>query len=205
MSPPRGPAPPWQRAHDALHRRTAHLPPTVRGLLWSAAAGLIFSVLNALMRALALHLDPFQAQFLRYLFGLLVLLPLVAHSRSLRAWWPKSVRGQFLRGALHTAGLVLWFWALPRIPLADMTAIGFTGPLFIMVGAWLFFKEPMHWERWVAVGLGFAGVLALLGLSYSLLSDYKTWVSAAVAPASSLRFSQRTSAVGSAASGCGSG
>jgi drug/metabolite transporter (DMT)-like permease len=78
--------------------------------LWSAAAGLIFSVLNALMRALALHLDPFQAQFLRYLFGLLVLLPLVARSGSLRAWWPKSVRGQFVRGALHTAGLVLWFW-----------------------------------------------------------------------------------------------
>lgn len=55
---------------------------TVRGLLWSAAAGLIFSVLNALMRALALHLDPFQAQFLRYLFGLgFAPSSLVAHSR----------------------------------------------------------------------------------------------------------------------------
>lgn len=168
MTRPRRPAPPWQQARDALHRRTAHLPPTVRGLLWSAAAGLIFSVLNALMRALALHLDPFQAQFLRYMFGLLVLLPLVAHSRSLRAWWPRSVRGQFIRGALHTAGLVLWFWALPRIPLADMTAIGFTGPLFIMVGAWLFFKEPMHWERWVAVALGFAGVLIVVGPKLSI-------------------------------------
>jgi drug/metabolite transporter (DMT)-like permease len=165
---PRSPAPPWQRIHDAIYRRTAHLPPTVRGLLWSASAGLIFSVLNALMRALALHLDPFQAQFLRYLFGLLVLLPLVARSGSLRAWWPKSVRGQFVRGALHTAGLVLWFLALPRIPLADMTAIGFTGPLFIMVGAWLFFKEPMHWERWVAVGLGFAGVLIVVGPRLSI-------------------------------------
>jgi drug/metabolite transporter (DMT)-like permease len=125
-------------------------------------------VLNALMRALALHLDPFQAQFLRYLFGLLVLLPLVARSGSLRAWWPKSVRGQFVRGALHTAGLVLWFLALPRIPLADMTAIGFTGPLFIMIGAWLFFKEPMHWERWVAVGLGFAGVMIVVGPRLSI-------------------------------------
>ena len=168
MTRPRSPAPPWQRVHDAIHRRTAHLPPTVRGLLWSAGAGLIFSVLNALMRALALHLDPFQAQFLRYLFGLLVLLPLVARSGSLRAWWPKSVRGQFIRGALHTAGLVLWFLALPRIPLADMTAIGFTGPLFIMIGAWLFFKEPMHWERWVAVGLGFAGVMIVVGPRLSI-------------------------------------
>ena len=61
----------WQRAHAAIHRRTAHLPPTTRGLLWSGLAGLTFSVLNALMRALALRMDPFQAQFLRYLFGLL--------------------------------------------------------------------------------------------------------------------------------------
>jgi drug/metabolite transporter (DMT)-like permease len=53
--------------------------------------------------------------------------------------------------------------ALPKIPLADMTAIGFTGPIFIMIGAWLFLKEPMRWERWVATGLGFAGVLIVVG------------------------------------------
>ena len=158
----------WQRAHAAIHRRTAHLPPTTRGLLWSATAGLTFCVLNALMRALALHMDPFQAQFLRYLFGFLVVLPLVAHSGGLAGWWPRSVRGQFTRGALHTAGLALWFLALPRIPLADMTAIGFTGPLFIMVGAWLFFKEPMRWERWLATALGFAGVLIVVGPKLSL-------------------------------------
>jgi drug/metabolite transporter (DMT)-like permease len=104
-----------------------------------------------------LHLDPFQAQFLRYLFGLLVLLPLVARSGSLGPGGPSRCEGSSsARGPAHRrAGAVVL--ALPRIPLADMTAIGFTGPLFIMIGAWLFFKEPMHWERWVAVGLGFAG------------------------------------------------
>ena len=158
---------PWHRVHDAIHRRTAHLSPTARGLLWSAGAGLTFSVLNALMRALALHIDPFQAQFLRYLFGLLVLLPLVWH-HGLAAYRPKHIGGQFTRGALHTLGLCLWFVALPRIPLADMTAIGFTGPIFIMIGAWLFFKEPMRWERWLATGLGFAGVLIVVGPKLSL-------------------------------------
>jgi hypothetical protein len=68
------------------------------------AAGLTFSVLNALMRALALHIDPFQAQFLRYLFGLVVLLPLVARY-GLAAYRPKHIGGQFTRGALHTLGL----------------------------------------------------------------------------------------------------
>jgi drug/metabolite transporter (DMT)-like permease len=64
---------------------------------------------------------------------------------------------------VHTVGLVLWFIALPRIPLADMTAIGFTGPIFIMIGAAWFLREPMRWERWLAVAFGFVGVLIVVG------------------------------------------
>jgi drug/metabolite transporter (DMT)-like permease len=142
--------------------RFAALPPDVRGLLWAASAGAVFSVLNALMRALAQHLDPFQAQFLRYLFGVVVLLPIVVR-HGWAAYRPRRVSGQFLRGAFHTLGLTLWFTALPRIPLADMTAIGFTGPIFIMIGAWLAFNEPMRWERWLASTIGFAGVLIVVG------------------------------------------
>ena len=133
-----------------------------RALLWASAAGLSFSLLNALARALTLQVDVFQAQFLRYLFGLLAVLPFVWRL-SHPAWRPQRVGGQFARGALHTVGLCLWFTALPRIPLADMTAIGFTTPIFIMIGAALFFGEPLRWERWLAVALGFAGVLIVVG------------------------------------------
>jgi drug/metabolite transporter (DMT)-like permease len=63
---------------------------------------------------------------------------------------------------VHTLGLVLWYLALGQVPLADTTAIGFTTPLFIMLGAWLFLREPMRWERWLATGLGFAGMLIVI-------------------------------------------
>lgn len=152
----------WQRLYDAVQSRTAHLSPTAQGMLWTSAAGLIFSMLNALMRLLTLHIDPFQSQFLRYLFGLVVLLPIILKS-GYRAYLPKHMGGQFTRGAAHTLGLCLWFIALPKIPLADMTAIGFTGPIFIMIGAYLFFKEPMRWERWLATAIGFGGVLIVVG------------------------------------------
>jgi drug/metabolite transporter (DMT)-like permease len=152
----------WHRLQRSIGHRTAHLSPTAKGLLWTTAAGLMFSVLNAIARELTLRIDPFQSQFLRYLFGLLVLMPIVLH-RGFGAYWPKNVGGQFLRGAVHTVGLCLWYVALPRIPLADMTAIGFTGPIFIMIGAYVFFREPMHWERWLATILGFAGVLIVVG------------------------------------------
>ena len=57
----------------------------------------------------------------------------------------------------------------PRITLADTTAIGFTTPLFIMIGAYVVFKEPMRWERWVATLVGFAGVLIVVGASLLVL------------------------------------
>jgi drug/metabolite transporter (DMT)-like permease len=121
------------------------------------------------MRALAIQLDPFQAQFLRYLFGLLVMMPWV-YRAGLAAYQPKQMGGQFLRGAVHTVGLFLWFAALPKIPLADMTAIGFTGPIFIMIGAYLVFKEPMRWERWLAALIGFSGVVIVVWPKLSVAS-----------------------------------
>ncbi len=143
-------------------QRAQQWSPTTRGLIWASTAGLLFCTLNAGMRALAQQVEPMQAQFLRYFFGLLVLLPVV-FGRGWRHYLPKSWSGQLWRGMMHTAGLVLWFSALPKIPLADMTAIGFTGPIFIMIGARVFFGEPMRWERWAAVGLGFIGVLLVVG------------------------------------------
>jgi drug/metabolite transporter (DMT)-like permease len=118
------------------------------------------------MRSLTLQLDPLFSQFIRYLFGGLVLLPFVLQT-GWRSYLPNNLKGQFWRGAVHTVGLMLWFLALPRIPLADMTAIGFTGPIFIMVGAWLWFKEPMRWERWAAVGIGAVGVAIIVGPALS--------------------------------------
>lgn len=156
----------WQRVRAKVHGRTAHLAPTTRAMLWAASSGLLFSMLNALMRELALRVDPFQAQFLRYLCGLLVLLPIVLR-HGLAAYRPHNVTGQFLRGGAHTLGLALWFVALPNIPLANMTAIGFTTPIFIMIGARLAFNEPMRWERWLATLAGVAGVLIVVGPALS--------------------------------------
>ncbi len=151
----------WRVFRTQVDAAFQALDPTVRGLIWSAGAGVVFVVLNASMRALAMQMDPFQAQFLRYFAGLIVLLPLIFRGGPAR-WWPRSIGGQFGRGALHAMGLTLWFVALPRIPLADMTALGFTTPIFIMIGAALFFREPMRWERWLAAAFGFAGVLIVV-------------------------------------------
>lgn len=153
---------PRLRSAVLVMRRVERLPPTVRGLIWVSLSGLLFVLLNTLLRTLSLQLHPMQAQFLRYLAAVVIMLPLIARS-GVAAYWPRRVGGQFARGAVHAAGLVLWFTALPHIPLADTTAIGFTGPIFIMLGAYLFFRETMRWERWLASMIGFGGVMIVVG------------------------------------------
>jgi drug/metabolite transporter (DMT)-like permease len=147
-----------ERATPAAGR----LNPTARGLLWMAASGLIFSVLNAATRVMAEELSPFETQFLRYAAGVVVMLPFIARVGP-RAYHPNGLAGQAWRGVVHTAGLLLWYLALPRIPLADMTAIGFTTPIFIMVGAVVVFRERMVWARWVSALIGLLGVLVVVG------------------------------------------
>ena len=141
--------------------RIFRLPAVWRGMLWVALSGLLFSCLNATMRNITLSLDPFESQFLRYLFGVLVMLPFVWR-QGWSTYRPVNMSGQFWRGAVHTLGLTLWFTALPHLGLADMTAIGFTGPIFIMLGAAWFLGEKMRGDRWVAASIGFAGVIVVV-------------------------------------------
>lgn len=169
------------RRAAVVHRRASRLPPTLRGLLWSVAAGLLFVLLNTLMRRLALQLDAFQTQFLRYLSGLAVMLPLLVRG-GLAAYRPRNIGGQFARGALHTTGLCLWFIAIAHISLADTTAIGFTTPIFVMIGAALVLREPMRAERWIAAGLGLAGVLLVVGPQLSGAGGLYTLVMLATCP-----------------------
>lgn len=157
---------PLQRRIALTRHRTSRLDPTLKGLLWITLAGVLFVLLNTLIRILTLQLHPLQAQFLRYAGAVVVMLPLIARA-GLAAYLPKRIGAQFARGAMHTVGLMMWFTALPRIPMADTTAIGFTGPIFIMLGAWIFLQEAMRWERWVAALIGLTGVLIVVGPNMS--------------------------------------
>jgi drug/metabolite transporter (DMT)-like permease len=134
---------------------------STRGMLWMAATGLLFTLLNTLMKRLSLDLDPWVVGFVRYAFGAIVMLP-PALRLGARALWPRAPRLQFLRGAFHAGGMLLWFAALPLVTLPELTAIGFSGPIFVCIGAVLILRERMTGARWTAVLVGFAGVLIVL-------------------------------------------
>ena len=130
-------------------------------MLWMAATGILFTVLNSTMKKLSHELDPWLVGFLRYLLGALVMLAPALHL-GVRELWPKSPKLQLVRGLFHACGMLLWFAALPMVDIAELTAIGFSGPIFICLGAVLFLNERMTGARWAAVLVGFAGVLLVI-------------------------------------------
>ena len=170
----------WTLFQRQQHRQAMKLSPAVRGMLWAASAGVLFSLLNTVVRSITLNLDVYESLFLRYAFGMLVMLPWVL--RDPTSYVPKDIKGQFWRGAVHTLGLMFWFTALPHTSLADMTALGFTGPIFIMLGAAWFLGEKMRADRWIAALIGFAGVLVVVGPQLSGTGGFYTLVMLASSP-----------------------
>lgn len=147
-----------------------------RGAILGVALMLCVAVLSAfdavIVKALSPEVHPFIIGFTRALFGCLVFLPYILHR-------PSVLQSQFrwlhvLRAALKLASLIAFFAAFAAAPLADATAIAFTAPIFVTLGAWIFLSERPRSLRVIAVGIGFIGVLIVLrpgegGISTGLL------------------------------------
>ena len=122
----------------------------------------VAQVLDAvIVRFLVEAIHPFEILFFRNLFSLLVLAPLLpATDRSLdgKGLWPAHAA----RAVLKLAAMTTAFFAIALMPLASFTAIAFTAPLFVALGAMLLLGEPLRLSRTAALVLGFLGILVVL-------------------------------------------
>lgn len=125
------------------------------------AGGLLFVAVTVLVRHLGSDLPAVEAAFIRYLIGVALLLPMIW-----RMQWRRISRAGFglylIRGLTHGVAVMLWFFAMARIPLAEVTAIGFSTPVFTAVGAVLIFHEQIRVRRMLAILAGFIGTLVIL-------------------------------------------
>ncbi len=157
--------------HAAESTATPDFAPPARnqpmvGAAWMTLAALLFSCLNGLVRYAAdLGYPPFQIAFLRSVFALLFMLPVVApavHRHGLV--WLKTARPglHLVRGSAATVGVIGWVSAVATLPLAEATAITFTAPLFATIGSALVLREVVRLRRWSAVVIGLLGVIVIL-------------------------------------------
>src|SRR5206468_8146860 len=93
---------------------------------------------------------------------LILLVPLIWHAGRTAFTGAPRPGLQVLRVVLSTAEVVMFFWALGYLPLADAITFYLAGPIYVTAFSALLLKEKVGWRRWTAVLVGFAGVVIAL-------------------------------------------
>jgi len=124
-------------------------------------AGMLFVAVTVTVRHLGSDMPAVEAAFIRYVFGLVLLTPVLLRIRWRRIT-AKNARLYLFRGLVHGLAVMLWFYAMARIPIAEVTAIGYTTPIFTSIGAIVLFGERIHFRRFMAIVIGFIGTLIIL-------------------------------------------
>jgi drug/metabolite transporter (DMT)-like permease len=144
-----------------------HLP--VLGITLKLASVVVFAGMLVCIKYLGRDIPAGQAIFVRGLISVVVLALLAWSTGRLHLLKTDNWRSHALRSLCGTVSMFCLFVAIAMIPLADLTAISFTTPLFLTVLAMVFLGERIHGFRWTALGIGFVGVLVTIGphLSFS--------------------------------------
>jgi len=123
--------------------------------------GLCFVAVMVSVKYLSKDLPSIQAAFFRYLFGLILILPLFKFQYK-KNTNKLPIFKYGLRGIIHGFAVVLWFYSVANIPMADVTAINYLTPIFTTIGAILIFKEVITLNRVGALLLSFIGAMLIL-------------------------------------------
>ena len=141
----------------------------MQGVIWMIVSTLMFVSVTGIVRYLGSNLPAAEAAFIRYAFGLLIVLPTLW--RLFKAPPGKSLMSSFvLRGFVHAFGVTLWFFAMARIPIAEVTAIGYVTPIFVTIGAAIFLGETLKVRRIMGVVAGFVGAVIILRPGFQEIS-----------------------------------
>ncbi len=135
----------------------------VKGVLWMLVSAAALAGLTGVVRHMSAGLPPFEIAFFRSFFGLLILAPWLMRS-GLGVLRTKRLGLYTMRCVLGAATMLMWFTAISMetLPLADAVALGFTSPLFVILGAALFLGEVVRGRRLGVTLCGFAGALIIL-------------------------------------------
>lgn len=140
---------------------TSPEPRPILGIVWMLVTGLCFVAVTALVKYLGDDMPAAQSAFLRYLLGLIFLLPMLASLRNAN-YSVRALSFYSLRGVIHALGVILWFYAMTQIPLAEVTAMNYLSPIYVTLGAALFLGERLAMRRILAVLAAFVGALIIL-------------------------------------------
>lgn len=138
-------------------------------MLWMLGSGLCFVGVTVSVRYVGTRIPAPEAAFIRYVVGTLFLTPfllqIVRGHLAVQAW-----NMLLVRGVIHGVGVCLWFFAMARIPIAEVTALSYLTPILMTIGAAVFFGEKLYTRRIMAIVFGLLGVFIILRPGFSEIS-----------------------------------
>ena len=144
-------------------------------MLTAAMAVMLGVIMDATIRYVQQDMDLLTLVFWRFAFAaLLVAIPFFLMGKRLPGW--EATRFHALRGLVHSFAATLFFFALGKLELVVVTALGFSAVLLITPIAWLLLDErPAPWAFWAGI-IGFIGVLVtFLGKDVELSFTMSEW------------------------------
>lgn len=84
----------------------------------------------------------------------------------------RNLFGHLIRGFSGTGGMYFNYMALIYISLADATAISYAAPLFTVIMAAVLLKENVRFSRWLAVVVGFSGIIIMLSANLTASGSF---------------------------------
>ncbi|MFW5680924.1 MAG: DMT family transporter, partial [Pseudomonadota bacterium] len=135
--------------------------PVVRAVLYMAIAAASMVVMHVIVRQLGAIMHPFEVAFFRNVFGFLFLLPIL-WQQGVAQLRPQRPGLLAVRGCTDAVAMLCFFTALGLTPLATVTALSFTAPLFAAALAIPILKEVVGIRRALSLVVGFAGALIVI-------------------------------------------
>ncbi|MCU0832307.1 MAG: DMT family transporter [Rhizobiaceae bacterium] len=133
-------------------------PNPVKGISLKIASVIAFMAMSALIKA-AGQVPAGEITFFRSFFAVFPILAWLAWTGTLRsAFVTHDLFGHVWRALVGVAAMTCFFFAITRLPLPEVTALGFASPLFVVVLSAVFLRETVRWYRWSAVLAGLVGV-----------------------------------------------
>lgn len=135
------------------------LAPELRAALWMIGSIVSFSFMAVAGRWLAEGYDTFEIMLYRSITGIVIVFAVGAAVGTLGEITTRSAGVHVIRNVFHFGGQNLWFYAITVIPLAQVFALEFTSPIWVLILSPILLGERMTRPRIVAAVLGFIGIL----------------------------------------------
>jgi len=141
------------------------------GAVYMILSVLFFSFMDILIKVTDEY-DVGQIMFFRALFGLIPIFFLIPKNRMKNFYKTKNIKLHFYRSFFGAIAMAAIFIGLRNLQLAEVTALAFSGPLWVVLFSMFFLSEKIRLKRWIAVGLGFIGVIIISKPGFDNLNFY---------------------------------